>query len=325
LETTVWSVSATAYQLRQPSSLHVSKSGESPKDAITRQRPQEQKSAAFNTLLMINLDGDGFVDADASPSVEMSELGDEKETETKTQLIHWIVANIPSESSGLEKGELIVPYLQPLPFYGSGYHRVAFLLLRHQEKVDLSSYCVDSTELLGRRFEMNRFIKTYEDKVTPSAIRFCQVLWDESVDNALHGMGLKSPRYWYEWNAPLKMKQKEFPLKPMPFNHYLDMFRPPDLVRKQIQREKLERLVKLPPGTKHLKKPKYPDIFYAEHKKEMPPWQNQQMIKRNTGSGVYAALYQDYINPATQHLESDAGDDAAGEALRQGVDNMHLT
>lgn len=106
---------------------------------------QAQKSTAFNTLLMLNLDGDGFVDAGASPSVEMSELGDEKEAETKTQLLHWLVANIPSESSGLEKGELIVPYLQPLPFYGSGYHRVAFLLLRHQEKVDLSSYRVDST------------------------------------------------------------------------------------------------------------------------------------------------------------------------------------
>lgn len=107
---------------------------------------------------------------------------------------------------------------------------------------------------------------------------------------------------------------------------YLDMFRPPDLVRKQIQREKLEGLVKLPPGTKHLEKPKYPDIFYAERKKEgMPPWQQQQMIKRNTGSGVYAALYQDYVNPATQHLESETGGDEGGEALRKGVDNMHLT
>jgi len=101
------------------------------------------------------------------------------------------------------------------------------------------------------------------------------------------------------------------------------MFRPPEFVRKKIQREKLAGLVKLPPGSKHLVKPKYPDIDYGEHKKKgMPPWQHQQLIKRNTGSGVYASLYEDYVNPATQHLEGEAGDN---DALQRGVDNMRLT
>jgi hypothetical protein len=51
------------------------------------------------------------------------------------------------------------------------------------------------------------------------------------------------------------------------------------------------------------KKPKYPDIFYAENKKSMPPWLHRKLIEKNTGSGVYERLYSDFVNPAFQRAK----------------------
>ncbi len=102
----------------------------------------------------------------------------------------------------------------------------------------------------------------------------------------------------------------------------MDMFRPAHVVRKQLQREKLEGLVKLPPGTRHLVKPNYPDIFYAEHKKSMVPWLHKQLIKRNAGTGIYAALYEDYANPAMQHLQEE--EEREEEQLSVAVKDIHL-
>lgn len=80
-------------------------------------------STAYNTVLMINMDGDAFT----------SSTSDDFD---KTQLLHWCVANI---SDGSTNGETIVPYLPPAPFKGTGYHRIAFVLFRHKEKIDFSA------------------------------------------------------------------------------------------------------------------------------------------------------------------------------------------
>lgn len=107
---------------------------------------------------------------------------------------------------------------------------------------------------------------------------------------------MKSPRFWYEWNAPLKPPQKEFPMKSMPFDLYLDMYRHPKEVERTLFREWLEKRV----HEGSVEKPKYPDIFYAENKATMPPWMHQRLIDKNTGAGVYARLYSDFVNPAFQ-------------------------
>lgn len=64
----------------------------------------------------------------------------------RVQLLHWMVANIPDSSAQndgtLDAGEHLVPYLQPLPFFGTGYHRYVFLLFRHRNPVDLSEYAL---------------------------------------------------------------------------------------------------------------------------------------------------------------------------------------
>jgi large subunit ribosomal protein L38 len=214
-------------------------------------------SNAFNTLLMVNLEGSPFEDTLNEPSAS---------SHGSTQLVHWLVANIP-DAKGVEQGEGIVLYLPPVPFYGTGYHRIAFLLFRHKNPIDLSRYSLKGNHLADREFSTNKFFKEFEREITPSSLRFCQVKWHEECDKTLHKLGMKSPRYWYEWNEDYKPEQKEFPMKAMPFDLYLDMYRSPESVRREIEKKRIERLVR----EGEIKPSKYPDIFYAENKKKLPP------------------------------------------------------
>jgi hypothetical protein len=124
--------------------------------------------------------------------------------------------------------------------------------------------------------------------------------WHESCDKTLADAGMKSPRFWYEWNEPVKPAQKEFPMKPMPFDRYLDMYRNPKEVLHTLYRDWLETRVHVGEMTKT----KYPDIFYAENRRAMVPWIHRRHIQRNTGTGIYAKLYSDFTNPALQHRAS---------------------
>lgn len=49
--------------------------------------------------------------------------------------------NIPN--GDVSKGETIVPYLQPFPPKGTGYHRHIFILYKQDKKLDFSSYRVE--------------------------------------------------------------------------------------------------------------------------------------------------------------------------------------
>jgi hypothetical protein len=85
---------------------------------------------------------------------------------------------------------------------------------------------------------------------------------------------------------------------------YLDMFRNPETVRRDIQKERLEMLMKLKPGDSEsltLTPSKYPDIFYKEHKHKMGSFEHEQLMEKNIGKGIYTALYHPYENPAQQH------------------------
>lgn len=93
---------------------------------------------------------------------------------------------------------------------------------------------------------------------------------------------------------------------------YLNMFRPPEKVRREVERKRLELLVNQSfneseqiNGEYTLKKPDYPDMFYQYNRKNMPVWQHNELIQQNTGEGKYAKLYGDFINPAEQHVLLD--------------------
>jgi hypothetical protein len=98
--------------------------------SLAHQQPSvsiENASDGFTTMLMVNLDGNIF------------------ETEVKNQaltcpeIIHWFVSNV-KDKSGLESGETIVPYLQPTPFHGSGFHRIVFLFFRHDKPINVEEF-----------------------------------------------------------------------------------------------------------------------------------------------------------------------------------------
>jgi large subunit ribosomal protein L38 len=228
-------------------------------------------SSGYNTVLMVNMDGNAF-----------SNTG--KDDFDKSQLLHWCVTNI---SDGKADGETVVPYLPPTPYKGTGYHRIAFVLFRHKEKINFSEMKLKGDHLVDRIFCLNRLFKQHENEITPSALNFAQIKYDKSVDETLHKIGMKSPQYFYEWNEPLKPKQVEHPKKAMPFNHYLDMYRPPDIVRREMFKKKLERLI----HNEKCEKALYPDMFYVQNKKKLPQWQHQELIRENIGSDKYASLY----------------------------------
>ncbi|KAI1722561.1 phosphatidylethanolamine-binding protein [Ditylenchus destructor] len=251
--------------------------------------PAGSSGKAYNSLLVVNIDGDGFCSDEDVPNPS---------TEVQKHVIHWFVANIP-DSKPLSDGEEVVPYLQPIPFYGTGYHRIAFILFRHAAKMDFSSYKKEDLNMLSRKFDTYQFFLAHQQELTPSAVKFCQMKWDESCDKRLHEMGMKSPRYWYNWNEALRPKQAEYPKKPMPFDKYLSMYRDPKAVRKDIWRQRLDMLANLPPGKK-LEQPKYPDILYADNAKKMPYWAHMNLLKKNRGEGIYAALYRDHQNPVSR-------------------------
>lgn len=236
---------------------------------LTLSKPQVRiesvKPGEYNTLFMVNLDGNPY----------------EKEGE----VVHWIVANIP-DGKGVEDGEELVPYLQPLPFNGSGYHRVALLLFRHENPLK-SLPLLYSDSLAGRVLSMPKLYKQHEDVITPSSVSFFQTTYDISVKSKLHAMGLKSPIYEYQYNEALKPEQKEFPKKPQPFDLYMDMYRDPKEVEKELLEERLQRA-----QLDDYQAPKWLDPHYNENKRELPAWQHRRILARE---GRYRALYNNAL------------------------------
>uniref|UniRef100_A0A1I8BCU4 Large ribosomal subunit protein mL38 n=1 Tax=Meloidogyne hapla TaxID=6305 RepID=A0A1I8BCU4_MELHA len=179
----------------------------------------------FNTLLMLNLEGPGLENEekdfqnDEQKQLINIEIPEKEELLIKhlnknKQIIHWFVGNIPLNGE-INDGNTLINYIQPMPFYGTGYHRFVFILFKHMEIINFEKYflnCDDFSSFTSRIFNTNSFYKNFEDKITPSSLRFCQIKWDLSCDKTLNSLGVKSPRYWYEWNKPLKPEQKEFPL-----------------------------------------------------------------------------------------------------------------
>jgi large subunit ribosomal protein L38 len=93
--------------------------------------------------------------------------------------------NIPK--GDISKGEQIVPYLQPIPFKGTGYHRYVFILYKQDKKLDFSEFKVsDDKDLEKRTFYTFDFYKKYQDFMTPAGLSFFQTKWDESVGDLLH-------------------------------------------------------------------------------------------------------------------------------------------
>uniref|UniRef100_A0AC35U0I4 39S ribosomal protein L38, mitochondrial n=1 Tax=Rhabditophanes sp. KR3021 TaxID=114890 RepID=A0AC35U0I4_9BILA len=224
-------------------------------------------TSSYNTMFMLNLDGNAFTESG--------------------QTCHWMVSNIP-DSSDLSQGETVVEYLQPMPFKGTGFHRVVFLSFRHKEKIDFSAFRPLEGGIDARVFHMRQFYKVHEKDITPAAMSFCQMEWDESVDETCQKIGNQIASFAYEWRSPLKRAQKEFPEKAQPFDLYFDMYRPKEKVHQELEKIKMELASSKGKGLK----PAYIDIDYVENKKKLPAWQHSRLLRKNGGSDYYSKLYE---------------------------------
>jgi large subunit ribosomal protein L38 len=104
---------------------------------LSTQKPNvsiESGKDGFTSLLMLNLEG-GISEQTAEDAV----IG-------IPQIIQWLVSNI-EDGNDVSSGEQAVPYLQPIPFYGTGFHRIAFLFFRHNRRIDVDSF-----------FKLKRFV-----------------------------------------------------------------------------------------------------------------------------------------------------------------------
>ncbi|VDM38006.1 unnamed protein product [Toxocara canis] len=241
--------------------------------ADTIKRPSvaiESVGGGFTSLLVLNLDGNPYSESE--------------------ELLHWMVLNI-EDGKEVATGTEVVPYIQALPFKGTGFHRFVFVLFRHQQPINFSAYKLKSNDLSARIFSMRHFYKENESSLTPSSIAFSQVIWDMSVNKALHALGMKAPLYEYEYRPPLKMPQKEFPNKAQPFDLYLDQFRDPLVVEAELLKRRL-RMSRVDQGPQQ---PKYPDMSYAENKKKLPAWQHARLINENSAHGKNFALWNNPI------------------------------
>lgn len=99
----------------------------------------ENLGNGYTSLLLVNIDGNPY--------------------EKPGEVVHWFVCNVP-DGGNVKDGTEIVPYLQPLPFKGTGYHRLVVLLLRHKDVIDASTYKPNRFTINFSTSEASTYTKT---------------------------------------------------------------------------------------------------------------------------------------------------------------------
>lgn len=210
-------------------------------------------------------------------------------------------ANIPNND--IAKADLIVPYLQPFPPKGTGYHRHIFILYKQDKKLDFSEYkVVNSTGLDKRTFNTFEFYRKFQDIITPAGLAFFQSDWDKSLTDFYHNTlgeflnlflsksfflqkfifhvtkGMKEPIFEYDFPKAYLKDQTYFPLR-QPFNLYMDKYRDP----KQVHKEYLERkLAKTHPFEGPEKPLRFPN---AHPLRNIPSWLKTEIKKDRLRQG----------------------------------------
>lgn len=202
-------------------------------------------------------------------------------SEEDKEYCHWFVANIPNGQ--VDKGERIVPFLQPIPPKGTGFHRHIFVLYKQEKKLDMSEYKVeqnnDGVDLAARTFKTLDFYRKYQDDITPAGLAFFQSDWDKSLIDFYHNvLKMKHPVFEYDFPKPYLRDQEWFPLQ-KPFNLYMDKYRDPLQVNKEYLARKLAK-------THPFDGPEAPLRFPNAHPvRDVPSWLRTEIKKDRRGWG----------------------------------------
>ncbi|XP_037073153.1 39S ribosomal protein L38, mitochondrial-like, partial [Pollicipes pollicipes] len=171
------------------------------------------------------------------------------------ELVHWLVQNIPG--SDVSRGDVVYEYLQPLPFRGTGHHRIVFVLYKQQGVLPRESESAGTGGgvLDGRKFSTEQFYRRHEDQLTPAGLAFFQSDWDYSVTEFFHNvLQRKEPVFEFDFKPPYIRRQRWFP-KGESVVHYFDKYADPKDLHKQML---LKRLAKVSPFEGVAEEPKYP-------------------------------------------------------------------
>lgn len=136
---------------------------------------------------------------DAKYTVAMLSLDGNIENVGKEKL-HWLATN--ATEGTLAGSTAVCSYAQPLPFKGTGWHRVVYLLLKQSSDVALEAGCLDTERT---SFSLDKFMSTHY--LALDGFAFGQAKWDDSVDTAyktVHGATI--PQLNAQTPAPIKVK-----------------------------------------------------------------------------------------------------------------------
>lgn len=205
--------------------------------------------------------------------------------DTESEYLHWFIGNI--RGGDLNTGEILCDYMPPLPWRGTGYHRLVFVLYKQDAMVDFLSlkrplpcHC-----LKERTFKTFDFYKAYQDVLTPAGISFFQCTWDTNLTDFVHKV-LKMNEPVFEYNEPpIYSPLQEVVPHRKPFNIYLDQYRDPKDIKKEIL---LKRLQTVHPFEKEPPMPKYPCLRYPEGR--IFSWQKDDVVKEQLRLGKFRDL-----------------------------------
>ena len=121
------------------------------------------------------------------------------------------------ENGAFEKGQELVAYQQPLPMRGSGWHRCAFVLFEHEQRIEFGDYLSKAVRMEGpaaqsdnqrllRDFKCSDFYLQFVDRLMPIGLKFFQTEWDLSVRQAFH---TKYGKLLTTWFGSQYTKQKQ--------------------------------------------------------------------------------------------------------------------
>ncbi|XP_058127243.1 large ribosomal subunit protein mL38 [Anopheles ziemanni] len=253
--------------------IHPVRYGNILKPSETQNAPSVQFDGRFN------LSSDGKTQAKEQfwcllmTNPDMNVEGSEKEH------CHWFVGNIPN--GDVSKGDLVMPYLQPFPPKGTGYHRHIFVLYKQESRMDFSQYQQTETYFLpGRSFRTLDFYRQHQDSITPAGLALFQSDWDTSLPAFYQEkLQMQHPVYEYDFPAPYIRDQEWFPQR-KPFNLYMDKYRDPAQIRKEYLVRKLAK-------THPFEGPEKPLRFPNAHSvgKEVPSWLRTEIKKSRLGWG----------------------------------------
>ncbi|XP_055538991.1 39S ribosomal protein L38, mitochondrial [Wyeomyia smithii] len=200
-------------------------------------------------------------------------------TDSSAEYCHWFVANIPN--GDLQKGDKVIPYLQPIPPKGTGFHRHVFILYKQEKRLDMSEFKVEeqNMDLAARTFKTCDFYRKYQDDITPAGLAFFQSDWDKSlIEFYQNVLKMKHPVFEYDFPKPFLRDQEWFPLR-KPFNLYMDKYRDPKQVAKEYLARKLAR-------THPFEGPETPLRFPGAHPvRNVPSWLRTEIKRDRLGWG----------------------------------------